>query len=79
MRLHSVAATDPGTRLDVATVMLIVSLVALYLLPIIIATARDCVGVRQVARLDVRLGWTGIGWIAALVVACTSPPRARTR
>jgi hypothetical protein len=79
MALQSLAANGAGTDVDAATVALVAGLVVLYLLPIIIAAARNCAAVGRVARLDLHLGWTGIGWLAALVIACSSPTRVRAQ
>jgi hypothetical protein len=45
-------------------------LIALYLVPAIIALVRDHHRKRSIIAIDVLLGWTMIGWIVALVIAC---------
>ncbi len=77
MRLDALVSPPPGQPLGLATVALICGLVALYFLPILVAAARGSLSLRRVARLDLHLGWTGVGWLAALVIACTSPVRTR--
>ena len=47
----------------------------LYLLPILIAYRRDTVDQRKIAMVTILLGWTIIGWVAALVMALTQPSR----
>lgn len=45
---------------------------ALYLLPWAIAATRSKSNVGMIAVLNIFLGWTAIGWIVALVMACMS-------
>jgi hypothetical protein len=46
---------------------------ALYLLPTIIALGRSAkANVMQVAVVNVLLGWTFIGWVAALVLSLSN-------
>lgn len=40
-----------------------------YLLPSVVALARNTVGVGQIIVLNVLLGWTGAAWAVALVLA----------
>lgn len=47
---------------------------AVYLLPLIIALARK-VPAGGVAAMNILLGWTGLGWLVALVMACRYAPR----
>jgi Superinfection immunity protein len=47
---------------------------AIYLLPLIIALARK-VPAGDVAAMNILLGWTGVGWLVALVMACRYAPR----
>ena len=42
---------------------------ALYLLPVLIGCARRVPGIGAVAVIDILLGWTLIGWVAALAMA----------
>ncbi len=51
--------------------LLLLSLVGVYFLPIIVVTLRGIRGpaLRNVVLIDVLVGWTGIGWIAAIVLA----------
>lgn len=45
-------------------------LLGIYLLPFLIALARHNVSVTGIFFLNFFLGWTGIGWIIALLWAC---------
>jgi hypothetical protein len=45
--------------------------IALYLLPTIIAVAKGKRNILGIVLVNVLLGWTFIGWIIALVWACT--------
>jgi hypothetical protein len=44
--------------------------IALYFLPIIIAAIRHSKSMVGIVLLNVLGGWTGIGWIIALIWAC---------
>jgi hypothetical protein len=50
----------------------------LYLLPVLIGRARHAPGLRMVAVLGVALGWTGIGWLLALLLALRTARAARS-
>jgi hypothetical protein len=54
-----------------------VFVIGLYLLPSVVAVARGCVFATRVMRVNLLLGWTVIGWFAALVAAVRNPPRRR--
>jgi hypothetical protein len=49
---------------------------ALYLLPLLIAIARRAPDLGVVAVVNIALGWTFVGWVAALALAVrsVSPP-----
>jgi len=48
--------------------------VGLYFLPTLIAVARQTHNTVGIFLLNLFLGWTGIGWIIALIIAlCSSP------
>ncbi len=47
-----------------------------YIAPVVVGAAREVRGLGQVAVVNVLLGWTVIGWIAALVWALKPPPPA---
>ena len=47
----------------------------MYWLPTIIAVVRHSPSVLAVAMLNFFLGWTGIGWILAMIWALASTPR----
>lgn len=55
-------------------VFLWMSMVALYFLPTIIAFVRRHHNSGPIGILNLFLGWTLIGWVAALVWSLTSPP-----
>ncbi|AQS84043.1 MAG: superinfection immunity protein [Acetobacter aceti] len=44
--------------------------IALYFVPFVIACVRDTVRKPAVFAVNLFFGWTGLGWIAALVMAC---------
>jgi hypothetical protein len=47
---------------------------AAYLLPTIVAAARGHRQTLAIFILNLFLGWSGLGWVAALIWACTNPP-----
>jgi hypothetical protein len=49
---------------------------ALYLLPTAIAERRQVARIGSVAVVNIFLGWTMLGWIAALAWACGGAKRA---
>lgn len=53
-------------------------IIPLYFLPWIIASIRKHNNTGPIALVTFLLGWTGIGWIAALVWAATDNVTART-
>jgi hypothetical protein len=64
-------AADTGTGLVITAVVL-----ALYLLPTIVAASRGVTNVGSIAIVNIFLGWTFIGWVVALAMAFkTAPPR----
>jgi hypothetical protein len=48
--------------------------IALYFLPAIIAAARHTHNTIGILLLNLFLGWTGIGWFVALIMAVCSAP-----
>jgi hypothetical protein len=53
--------------------LLIILAAAVYLAPTLIAWARHVPNLGSVAVINVALGWTVLGWIAALAMAARSP------
>jgi Superinfection immunity protein len=49
--------------------------VAVYFLPSLVAAARQTHNATGIFLLNLFLGWTGIGWIIALLLAICSSPR----
>lgn len=49
--------------------------VTFWLLPTIVAAAREMPNIGAVIVVDVLLGWTIIGWIVALAMACGARPQ----
>jgi hypothetical protein len=47
-------------------------LLAIYFLPWIIAANRNHHQVGAIAIIDVFLGWTFVGWVIALAMACSA-------
>lgn len=79
--VHMAAAHSPtrqasGALVAVAWVLTIITL--LYLLPWAVAVTRAKSNHGAIALLNVLLGWTFIGWVAALVMACMAEPSSPT-
>jgi hypothetical protein len=53
-------------------VVVFLAIVSLYCLPIIVAAVRKVPHLGSVTVVDLFLGWTVIGWIVALAMACRS-------
>ena len=51
-------------------------LIALYFVPAIIAGARQTDNATAILLINLFLGWTFIGWMAALVMAISSAPQS---
>jgi hypothetical protein len=56
-------------------VILLAIAAALYFLPLIVAILRKVPNVGSVAVVNIFLGWTFIGWVVALAMACRSADR----
>jgi len=52
-------------------------LIALYFVPSVIAVAREHRNMNAIGMTNLLLGWTILGWIAALIWSFTSPDAAR--
>ena len=48
----------------------VVAALLLYLLPLLLAAKRDAPQLRRVVLVDVLLGWTVVGWLYYLALAC---------
>ncbi len=59
----------PGTLSLVGMILLGLALVLAYFVPAFIASTRDVKQKLGVILLNVFLGWTGLGWLAALIWA----------
>ena len=53
---------------------IVLSLLAAYFLPWIVAIARNHHQRSAIALLNLLLGWTGLGWIAAIIWLATATP-----
>lgn len=61
------SAVDSSSRALLALVATVG--VTAYLLPTVVALGRDVIARPQVIALNIALGWTGAGWICALILA----------
>jgi|SRR5215472_3164236 len=66
------AAADSGTSAAgvIGVILLVILAVAAYWAPTLVAWLRHVPNVGSVAVIDGLLGWTVIGWIIALAMAC---------
>lgn len=58
----------------IAGLMAVAGAVLLYLLPWLIARARGHHNCTAIGLLNLFLGWTVAGWLAALIWSVTNPP-----
>jgi hypothetical protein len=56
-----------------ALVMMTIGSLALYLIPLGVGLVRRVPDIEAVAAVNVLLGWTFVGWVAALAMALRSP------
>lgn len=61
--------------ISVFQLALLVILLAVYVVPAIVAVKRKKTNTLAIAALNISLGWTVIGWAGALVWACTKDKR----
>jgi hypothetical protein len=57
-------------------VVLVMVLPLVYMFPWLVAAGRAHHNRSAIAVLNLLLGWTVLGWVTALVWACTATPRA---
>lgn len=50
-------------------------LTSFYMLPLAIAATRSKRNIGPIVLINVFLGWTFVGWVAALVMACVNDPQ----
>jgi hypothetical protein len=58
-----------GTELLIVALLVLVVLLPAYLIPTIVGLVRKPPNLGVIAAINLLLGWTVIGWIAALVMA----------
>lgn len=62
---------------SIQTAVVFLGAALVYLLPTVVAAAREHHQGGAIAVLNILLGWTVLGWIAALVWAATATHSAR--
>lgn len=67
---HHAAGTSAGAT--ILGIVLVLAALVMYWLPTIIAAIRHVPHIGSVAVVDAFLGWTVIGWVVALSMACRS-------
>lgn len=60
------------------TLALLMAVLAVYLLPTLLAWGRRVPHLGSIAVINVFLGWTLVGWVVALAMAARSAPAARS-
>lgn len=65
-----VASDNAGAGIGVVVLVLIG--IACYFIPTLVAVLRHVPNIGSVAVVNVFLGWTFIGWVVALAMACRS-------
>lgn len=72
--MHALAAG--GNTSSAPGIALAIGLFIAYWIPALVAAIRHVPNTGSVIVVNLLLGWTGIGWIVALAMACRSkPPR----
>ena len=74
MNVLADASTGSSAGSPVLTVILIIFAIAAYWAPSLVAGIRHVPNLGSVTVINLFLGWTVIGWIVALAMACRSVP-----
>jgi hypothetical protein len=61
--------------MDPLAVAILIAIIACYFLPAFIAAQRGHPERPAITWLNILLGWTGAGWVAALLWSCSTPIR----
>jgi hypothetical protein len=74
MTIMLASATDGGGGAGgvVAGFAIVIGAIILYWLPFLVGWIRGVPNLGSVAVIDGLLGWTAIGWVVALAMACRS-------
>ena len=70
--MHILAAQSGGA--DALGALIWIAVIVAYWVPTIVAVIRHVPNAGSVAVVDGLLGWTVIGWVVALAMACRSKP-----
>ncbi len=68
--LADAAQSSGGAGTIILGFVIIIGSIAAYLAPMIVALARHVPNTGSVIVIDVLLGWTVVGWIISLAMAC---------
>jgi hypothetical protein len=71
-------APPPASTAHIIIAWIVAVFTGLYMLPWAIAATRSKQNVVSVVMINLFLGWTVIGWIVALVMACSAHPMPAT-
>lgn len=61
----------------IAVLFFVFAMIGLYFMPSIVAAGRDHRQGAAILVLNIFLGWTFIGWVIALVWACTNDTKSQ--
>jgi hypothetical protein len=64
-----------GGLLQPTHLIILAVLLALYLVPVLVARSRKCSATAGIAIINIFLGWTFLGWVVALTWAAIGKPR----
>lgn len=70
--LSAAQASDPAAVVGI--VLAIIIAIVLYWVPTIVGARRRVPNMGSVAVINGLLGWTFVGWVVALAMACRSRP-----
>jgi hypothetical protein len=76
--VEAAGGTGEGVGIAVTMLFWIGGSLAIYFLPTIIANVRNHTQTMAIVLTNLLLGWTFLGWVAALVWACTSTSTVRS-
>ena len=68
----TIAAASSNAGGAAVTIIFVIIGIGMYFIPTIVAKVRGVSNLGSVAVINVFLGWTFVGWIIALAMACKS-------